>query len=325
MDLIMCHQAGAKNAVAVSGTAMTRDHLRILKRLSDNLYFSFDMDNAGETATKRAIDMALAEEFNIKVITVPSGKDPADFILEHPDKWEDQIKNARGFMEFYFDNVLSKNNSETAEGKKDISKILLSQIKKIKNRVEQSHWISLLSQKLKIKPDVLEEEIAKIKTDNFSELDNAREVAMGIKQKSKEELLCERIASCILKDPKLKGEVVGLEIGAILCYPSGQLISIAQKAEKDLLEQIKEEAEHLSDYANQLLFSIDAIDDLESLEEEIKFCLKEFKAHFLKEQLNKISFQIQEAEEFQNEQSISELMQEFKNISHQLQQILNSK
>ena len=323
MDLIMCHQAGVKNAVAVSGTAMTRDHLQILKRLSDNIYFSFDMDNAGEAATKRAIDAALSEEFNIKVIIVPSGKDPADFILEHPDKWEDQIKNARGFMEFYFDNILSKNNLETAQGKKDVSKILLLQIKKIKNRVEQSHWISLLSQKLKIKPEALEEEIVKIKTNDFLDSDSARQIVKENKQKPREELLGERIVACVLKDPKLKKDIVGLEIEPILCYPSGQLLSILQKAEDDLLEQIKEEAEHLLDYANQLLFSLDAMEEIESLEEEIKFCLKEFKIHFLKEQLNKISFQIQEAEESLDEKSLATLMQQFKNLSQELHQALD--
>lgn len=332
MDLIMCHQAGASNAVAVSGTAMTKDHLQILKRLSENLCFSFDMDNAGDMATKRAIDMALADDFNIKVITVPSGKDPADFILEHPDGWIDQVKKSKNFMDFYFDNIFSKNDPSTAQGKKDISKILLAQIRKVKSKIEQSHWLSLLAQRIKVKQDLLEEELAKIKSDDFDfrSYDAVAKPAVSEK-KQKHEMLGERIAACVLKEQGLGDHIVGLEIGTILCYPSGQLLSVLQSAitdgkgaPKDLLKEIQVNAQHLADYANQLLLSLDAIEELESLEEEIKFCLREFKAHLLKEQLNKISFKIQEAEESQDDEKANALMQEFKTLSGQLHDVLNN-
>lgn len=331
MDLVMSHQAGVSNAVAVSGTAMTRDHLQILKRLSDNLCFSFDMDNAGDMATKRAIDMALADDFNIKVITVPSGKDPADFILEHPDGWIEQIKKSKNFMDFYFDSILSKNDAGSAQGKKEISKILLTQIKKVKNKVEQSHWLGLLAQKLQVKKDLLEEELAKVKNDDFDlrNHDAGNKPAVSEK-KQKPEMLGERMAACILRENHLGSYIIGLEIEPILCYPSGQLLSVAQSAisdgkgaEKDLIKEIQINAQHLADYANQLLLSLDAIEELESLEEEIKFCLKEFKAHFLKEQLNKISLKIQEAEASQDEEKANALMQEFKILSGQLHEILS--
>lgn len=332
MDLIMCHQAGASNAVAVSGTAMTKDHLQILKRLSENLCFSFDMDNAGDMATKRAIDMALADDFNIKVITVPSGKDPADFILEHPDGWIDQVKKSKNFMDFYFDNIFSKNDPSTAQGKKDISKILLAQIRKVKSKIEQSHWLSLLAQRIKVKQDLLEEELAKIKSDDFDFRSHDAVAKPAVSEKKqKHEMLGERIAACILKEQGLGDHIVGLEIGTILCYPSGQLLSVLQSAitdskgaPKDLLKEIQVNAQHLADYANQLLLSLDAIEELESLEEEIKFCLKEFKAHLLKEQLNKISFKIQEAEESQDDEKADVLMQEFKTLSGQLHDVLNN-
>lgn len=332
MDLIMCHQAGASNAVAVSGTAMTRDHLQILKRLSENLCFSFDMDNAGNMATKRAIDMALADDFNIKVITVPSGKDPADFILEHPDKWVDQVKKSKNFMDFYFENIFSKNDPSTAQGKKDISKILLTQIRKVKSKIEQSHWLGLLAQRLKVKQDLLEEELAKVKTDDFDFRNHdAGNKPIVSEKKQKHEMLGERIAACVLKEQRLGDHIVGLEIGPISCYPSGQLLSVLQSAmtdgkgaQKDLIKEIQVNAQHLADYANQLLLSLDAIEELESLEEEIKFCLKEFKAHILKEQLNKISFKIREAEESQDDEKADTLMQEFKTLSGQLHQVLNN-
>lgn len=333
MDLIMCHQAGEKNAVAVMGAALTQDHLQMLKRLSENIYTCFDMDSAGENATKRAIDMAIANEFNVKVITVPSGKDPADFILEHPDKWKERIGKAQNFMDFYFENILAKNNSETADGKKNISKILLAQIKKLKNKVEQGHWLSVLSGKLGIKQDWLEEEMARIKLegDFLARMEklSSKEVLVD-KTRPKEEMVGERIIACILKEPKLKEHIIDLEIESILEYPFGQLLNFIQKtgfdietAKNDLLEKIKIEADHLVDYANKLMLSLEIEEELESLEEETKFCVRELKIQILKKQLSELGFKIQKAEESRNEEKFSALMQEFQNLSNQLNQLLN--
>src|SRR6185369_16368116 len=63
-DVIMCHQAGYENTVAASGTALTAGHLTILKRYSENLVLAFDMDVAGEGATKRGINGAQEQGFN---------------------------------------------------------------------------------------------------------------------------------------------------------------------------------------------------------------------------------------------------------------------
>src|SRR3989344_2634913 len=67
-DVIMCHQAGFENTVASSGTALTPRHLNILKRYSDNLLLAFDMDVAGDSATKRGINLAESQGFNIKIV-----------------------------------------------------------------------------------------------------------------------------------------------------------------------------------------------------------------------------------------------------------------
>lgn len=324
MDLIMSHQAGAKNTVAVSGTALTRDHLNIIKRLSDNIYTCFDMDSAGDKATKRAIDMALSEEFNVKVITVPSGKDPADYVLDHPDEWGSQIQKAQNFMDFYFDNIFSQHDKNSAEGKKNISKILLGQIKKIRSKIEQSHWIGLLSQKIKVKPSLLEEEVARIAVDDFMPQNNTIGARPNKIQKSKEELLGERIVACVLRDPNLKQCLDGLEIEPILGYNVGQLMKVLQKSEKDLFEEIKNQAGHLVDYANQLLLSIEAWEEIESLEKEVNFCLRELKMHIVRQRLNAISSKIQEAEDVQDDGATVKLMQEFRLLSEQLNQYSNN-
>ncbi|GAG54769.1 unnamed protein product [marine sediment metagenome] len=102
-DCILAHQAGYVNTVATSGTALTPSQLKILKRYSENLITAFDMDVAGDTATKRGIELAQNMDFNIKVITMPEGKDPADVISQDPKLWQKLIQQARSILDFYFE------------------------------------------------------------------------------------------------------------------------------------------------------------------------------------------------------------------------------
>ncbi len=107
-DVIMSFQADVSNVVATSGTALTNYQLKILKRYSENIYTSFDMDLAGDSATKRGIDLAQLQGFNIKVVVIPEDKDPADLISKSPKDWEKIIKEAKSILDFYFETTFSK-------------------------------------------------------------------------------------------------------------------------------------------------------------------------------------------------------------------------
>ena len=78
MDFLMSWQSGVKNIVASSGTALTPDHLMVLHRLADELIINYDSDEAGAEAAVRAIDLAEASDFSVKVATVEGFKDAAD-------------------------------------------------------------------------------------------------------------------------------------------------------------------------------------------------------------------------------------------------------
>jgi len=154
VDCIMSHQAEIKNCIAVSGTALTPLHLGIIKRYSSNLVLAFDMDLAGNNATKKGIDLAIKNGFNVKVISMVAEKDPADIILlEGEEKWRDLVNSAKPINEFYFELAFKNRNSEILEDKKKIIADLLPILKKIDNNIEQSYWIENMSQRLKIKDE----------------------------------------------------------------------------------------------------------------------------------------------------------------------------
>ena len=112
MDLIACHQAGYANTVASSGTALTKSHLEILKRLSNRVIMAFDADNAGFNASTRAWQIALSLGMEVKIAELPKGFDPADLILKNKDEWVRALKESKHIIDFYLERVLREESDE---------------------------------------------------------------------------------------------------------------------------------------------------------------------------------------------------------------------
>jgi DNA primase len=157
MDCISCHQAGFKNVVASSGTAFTADQLKLLKRYSNNLMLSFDMDSAGQLAADRGIREAFAAEMNIKVIVLPEGKDPDELIRRDVEAWKKSVAEAKHVMQYYFDKVFAAYNVEESEGKREAARKILPIIARLPDRIEQDHWLQKLASKLKVSETALRE------------------------------------------------------------------------------------------------------------------------------------------------------------------------
>ncbi len=238
MDVIMSHQAGIKNAVASSGSALGLDQLKIIKRYTNNLALAFDSDSAGEKATKRTIDLAIEQEMNVRIIILKK-KDPADLIKGQGKLvWQKAIKKAKPIMKYYFDDAFAKFNPVGAghvlpvEGKKEIAKILLPIIKRIPNRIEQAHWLQKLAQKLRINEKTLLEVMLKSK---IPASPAGRQNPNRLPTKSRFERLQERLAS--------------LEKGELLIDDAKKEIEVCRKAIKII--ELKDELKGLSEKIKQ--------------------------------------------------------------------------
>ncbi len=161
MDVIASHQAGITNVVASSGTALTAEQVKLLKRYSENLAISFDADSAGEAASRRGIDVALEQGATVKVIVLDPkiGKDPDEYIKKACQKWIEAISGAQLFMDYYFGYVLNKLDLNKVESKKEAAKILLKEISKLQNKIEQSHYLQKLGETLGVSEQVLRESL----------------------------------------------------------------------------------------------------------------------------------------------------------------------
>ncbi|MEK9158840.1 MAG: DNA primase, partial [Patescibacteria group bacterium] len=139
MDVVSCYQFGQTNTVASSGTALTLDQVKLIKRFTNNIYIAFDMDAAGQHAADRGIDLALSEGMNIKIIVVPKdfAKDPDECLKKDPAVWFKSVEEARSIMDYFFDKTFAGRDLKNPEKRGEAAKILLEQISRLGDTVEQ--------------------------------------------------------------------------------------------------------------------------------------------------------------------------------------------
>ncbi|OGL89326.1 DNA primase [Candidatus Uhrbacteria bacterium RIFCSPLOWO2_02_FULL_51_9] len=166
MDLIACHKAGTSNVVASSGTALTPDQLRLLKRYTQELRIAFDMDSAGLAAASRGVELALAAGFDVKVIIpgADAGKDPDECIQKNPALWHGAVAGAKPFMSFFIDHAME----QAAGGSiRDVTNALapaLKMIAVIPSAIERGFWIHRIAEQAGMREDDLRAEVARVQT-----------------------------------------------------------------------------------------------------------------------------------------------------------------
>ena len=202
MDVIAAYQAGIKNVVAVSGTALTVSHLDILKRYTKNLKLLFDMDEAGELATKKSAKLCLEKDFSMHIVELPFGKDAADVAKSDPEKLRRAVDDAQGVMEYFFGKSFSRFDKGSAEGKKRISSELLELVGCLSNSVEKSHWLKKLAVALDVPETALTEEYKKVRLGNSrtgkAGRSGEKDSPLPASQKDKLELLVEEVLGLAL-------------------------------------------------------------------------------------------------------------------------------
>ncbi|MEK9209554.1 MAG: toprim domain-containing protein, partial [Patescibacteria group bacterium] len=301
-----------ENTVAISGTALTPFHLALLKRLTNNIIVAFDKDSAGIEATKRGIDLALKSAFDIKVLTVSSGKDPADLIKENPDQWKKSLAQSAHLIEFYL-NTLVGFHSDPVILKKEVSAKVLPYISLIQNEMEKAHWVSETAKKLKIREEPIWEELKKAKSPLSSTQEKYAPFLSPFKTRRR--LLEERIIG--LSFWKKNAEFLPTETEALLGEESK---SLWQRLKKDLNAGFLTEEE--KKLCQRLEFEAELYYDGLDLDKEIKLIASELKKEKLKKELEELALRIQELESTDenknNKEAIEKHLKEFQTISKEL-------
>lgn len=147
-DVVMSHQAGYNNTVAVSGTALTLQHVQLLERLSNRVVLALDGDKAGIAAAKRSADLMLRRGMDVKVANLPEGADPADLIKVDKKSFKQIIGQANHVIEFLLERLLQLGlDSRTL--KLRVRSEVVPYIALLANKIDQDHFAQLVAERIK--------------------------------------------------------------------------------------------------------------------------------------------------------------------------------
>lgn len=162
-DLILAHQSGLPFAVALSGTALTEEHLAILGRLSKRLVLALDADQAGIRSGLKSAHMALQAGFEVKVPAFPEGKDPADVARENPELLKAAVRTSKTAVEFFLDALRPQAKDNHAYGKL-VEASVLPLVAAVQSSIEQDQYIRLVAGRLGVSEAAVRAELLKRRT-----------------------------------------------------------------------------------------------------------------------------------------------------------------
>jgi DNA primase len=141
MDVIAAHDSDITNTIAVSGTAMTEEHIRILKRYTNHFVLFFDADDAGQVAARRSAILCLDADVQISMIVLTDGKDAADIAKDSPQKLREIIGGAKNAIDVFINIAKEKYDLNDPHQKREAIESITELIAHITNEIERDEWI----------------------------------------------------------------------------------------------------------------------------------------------------------------------------------------
>ena len=163
-DAITASQAKVPNVVTTSGTALTEHQVRLLKRETQELLLAFDRDDAGLNATQRAIELASKSGIHIKVVRVPQGKDPDDYLRAHPDGWGNLREHALPEWEYLLRQALASLDLTEAEDRRRGAELVIPVLAKIPEASVLEIYAQQAAGWLRIEPAALVRDVQRVKS-----------------------------------------------------------------------------------------------------------------------------------------------------------------
>lgn len=334
MDVIASAQAGIKNVVAVSGTALTPDQIKIIKRYTSKIKMFFDMDSAGYEATKKSIKSCFSSDMNVEVVNIPKGKDAADLAKENPEELKRAVGNSKNAMEYLLDDSLERFDKNKVEDKRKISELLVDIMGSIANAVEKSHWVKKIAEKLETTEDALTDTLKKANLKNrIGSLAKKENAEVDFSAREKKEVLMDELIALILVSKVAWEKAVSLDLGAQL--PKDSLLSDIFLKGPEISFNFEKLTGVLTDQkererAEKLFFAkkyrLDLNNNLEEIniidgEEELKKIVLEIRKEAKKNELSRIIKDLKLAEDDKNKEAINFLRIEFKKISEEMKEL----
>jgi DNA primase len=209
LDLIVPYQFGIRNAVASLGTALTADQVKLLGRFARRVVVNYDGDRAGVQAAKRAIEMLLEEDLEVKVLVLPDKSDPDEFIRQQGVTEYQRLRgNAQPHIQFVIDQAVAGRNLHRPPEKAEAVEEVLPYVRAVRNSIQKREYFEIAVDALRVNDPALKKELWYSVRSGASPVDLKQKIAGG--QESKITLAEQRLLELIFTDESLRSGVLEL-------------------------------------------------------------------------------------------------------------------
>ena len=331
-DLILSHQAGFKNTVATSGTALSDStiskenvvsNLGLIRRLSSNIVLAFDADKAGFNAANRASKIALSFGMDVKVAKIPEGVDPADLISlgcstmgeakNGVDAWREAIRGSKHIIEYLLDKILKDSIYDSRKVGREVKEKILPYVYIIESSIEKAHFIKKISDLSQIPEQAIKEDLMKIEKEFRNEKEEIEKAKESENKVFRKDYIERRLLGIILwqknlDKKKIEVEKITQELAEILKIKEIDLFKNNEDNKEDLIF----EAEVF--YGGDIDLKKDVLELLDNLKEE-----------YLKEELFGKMQELNVLEIKKDNKRSVEILQEINEINKKIQSIKNNR
>lgn len=336
MDVILSHQANFKNVVASKGTSLTGGQIEQIKKYTDTINLCFDMDLAGDSASRRGIEMADNAGLNIKVIQLEGEKDAAEAIKDDPKIWQKAISEAVPIYDYYISSISKRYNVNDPKDLKQIGMELIPVWAKITDDLIRDHYVQKLAAFLKTDEAILRQAVGNIRKkgeQNFTQVFHRKEKDDSIvSSKSRTELLEEYLIALLLHPPADFTFVPSFPETLFLAEKWRQIYvllvlyldSISFKSKEFDINEFAQSLskELLSEIDRLYLTELDEkLTDPKIWQKELEGVVSELKKALIKASLEKLSYEIKNAQSFGKMELLETLNKRFRDLSVKLKNL----
>ena len=211
MDVIIAHQYGFGNVIAPMGVAITEKQINQIKKITRSIALALDPDAAGEDAAMKCVSYENALDAEVKVITLPAGKDPDEVIKEDKQQWQSRVEKAIPVIEFTINAITSRLDLKTTAGKTGAVNKLLPVIAEVKAGPRQYEYLTKLSLAVGIDDKTLEAALGRFKNDRRSKETRSQAIQKATRPIGANPVE-EYLLALLLKHPEIKPKCMDVPI-----------------------------------------------------------------------------------------------------------------
>jgi DNA primase len=203
LDVITCFQGGVHNIVASLGTSLSEGHVNLMKRHTDEVIIAYDSDSAGTAATSRGLNLLVKGGLKVRILALPPDKDPDDFIRENGVKsFRDLVSGAVDLVSYKLDRVKEQVEIDSAEGKKQTVRDLVTTLANLSNQVEKHEYVKKCAEELDVEEDYIWQQLEEVGSGKRVRRSTQPTIKSSAKKLSAREAIERRLLECLIQYPQ---------------------------------------------------------------------------------------------------------------------------